>query len=244
MDVEVRPRTVTSLPELCEAVAAHKNCDRTTVLRVRLRPARSMLCVLTSLCQVPAQRFKSFCAAAKRELGADIEYSGDLIILKAPLGDLKGDLSGTIYAHLRACWFQVSQDNLVTLPGGGQRAPDVSARSTPLGPLQRPRAALVPPNLWVEIAYNDRDRDIAMRKIEHDVIPHFGDVCAVLSIVLQRRVTPACSRAAPPRRRVGRRAPKLLERCLRSRWQPDPFARRSSATGPAARRSPARSGSP
>jgi hypothetical protein len=35
VDYEVRLRTVASLPELREAVAAHKNGDRTTVLRVR-----------------------------------------------------------------------------------------------------------------------------------------------------------------------------------------------------------------
>jgi hypothetical protein len=43
-----------------------------------------------------------------------------------------------------------------------------------------------PPNLWIEVAYNDKDRAVAMDKIERDVLPHQGPQCAVLLLVLQR----------------------------------------------------------
>ena len=122
------------------------------------------------------------------------EQSLDSLIIKAPQSGVKGKISGVLFGAF-STWggagTETSQD--VILHTGTQlRAPDVAFWSAAPTRQQfnNPIANHCPlPNVWIEIFYNDADRDEALNKIREAVIPACGNTCCIVAIGLQRNIS-------------------------------------------------------
>jgi hypothetical protein len=140
----------------------------------------------------------------ERELGVLPEQSLGSLIIKAPQSVVKGEISGDLHHALKTWGGAGTKTSLDVIlhTGPQQRAPDVAFWSVAPTPAQcnNPLANQCPlPNLWIEIFYNDADRDEALDKIRNAVIPACGNTCCIVAIGLQRqRTNPMVVRLGAP----------------------------------------------
>ena len=146
--------------------------------------------------QVPPAFIAELGRVVERELGVLPEQACDFLIIKAPQSGTKGEISLELGAALKAWGGAGTKTSLdvILYVGPHQRAPDVAFWS--VAPTRQqfnnPLANhCPPPNLWLELFYNDRDRDEALTKIQNDVIPTCGATCCIVAIGLQRQATNA-----------------------------------------------------
>lgn len=205
---EVPPRKRRQVePKSCGELAISTHDEFAAALaRLKVRDNTLPLCW-----RVPRRLKLKFAHDIRNETSIYAESDGDYLILKMPNTFDKSNIITHLYGELSELTGMALVKPDVALNTRDYRIPDLAFWCSPPSRAERNkrRMALVP-NLWVEICLDERDRGVAMDKIEHSLLPRFGQTLSVLLVyvnhdcqldlrTLRRESTAAVPKATQPK---------------------------------------------